>query len=329
MYTFNPFSNAPYLDKEWVSSLKNGDTDVFKKFLKERTEEFFITPDEARERHLKGKIYIDEFDCFPNYEDKIIMSLTPNTRLEYILIALNGDGGETQNNLDIIYALLHNYHLICKDLSPKIINALKLGIVDIKKFSCFLEIRQKWSNILNELSLAFDTNLDSFIVEKDDWKEYSEWGDFIPMPNPQESIEEYLKPHLVRKPKEVEADVGNYPEQGALFKNTIKEIVPPESSAYNLAIDYIKSAYLGDHLLGALEMIEAVKLKDTMIWVFKDNRRYFVISNNFTAVMHFYKNPHIELSPKELAVQVCTFGVDYKPRFSSGHGNWVLPEFFV
>jgi hypothetical protein len=324
MYTFHPFANRLWLDREWVSSLKNGDGDVFKKFLKERTEEFWITSDKARERHLKGKFYIDEMDCYPNYEDKIIEGLTPGARLEYILIVLNGDGGETQNNLDIIYALLHNYHLICKDLSPKIINALKLGIVDIKKFSCFLEIRQKWSNILNELSLAFDTNLDSFIVEKDDWKEYSEWGDFIPMPNPQESIEEYLKPHLVRKPKEVEADVGNYPEQGALFKNTIKEIVPPESSAYNLAIDYIKSAYLGDHLLGALEMIEAVKLKDTMIWVFKDNRRYFVISNNFTAVMHFYKNPHIKLSPKEVAVQVHTFGVEYKPRFSRGHGNWML-----
>ena len=324
MYTFNPFSNRLYPDIEWVISLKNGDTDIFKKFLKERTEEFWITSDEDKERHLKGRIYIDECDCFPTYEDKIIMGLTPNTRLEYISIVLNGSGGETQNNLDIIYALLHNYHLISKDLSPKIIDALKLGVVDIKKFSCFLEVRQKWNNILNELSLAFDTNLDSFIVEQDDWKEHSEWDDFIPIPNPKDSIEEYLRSHLIEKPKEMEAEVDNHPEQGILFENTIKEIKPPESSTYNLAIDYIKSVYLGDHLLGALEMIEAIKLKDVMIWVFKDNRRYFVISNNFTAVMHFYKNPHIKLSPKEVAVQVHTFGVEYKPRFSRGHGNWML-----
>jgi hypothetical protein len=326
MYTFHPFANRLWLDKEWISSLKVGeDKNVFKKFLKERTEEFFITSDEARERHLKGKIHIDEYPIYPNYEDNIVEGLMPSTRLEYIVIVLNG-GGETQNNLDIIYALLHNYHLIYKDLSPKIIDALKLGVVDIKKFSCFLEIRQKWNDIINELSLAFDKNLDLFIVDKDDWKEHSEWDDFIPMPNPQESIEEYLKPHLANKPKKVEVDISNHPEQGILFENAIKEIKPPESNTYNLTIDYIKSVYLGDHLLGALEIIEAVKLKDTMIWVFKDNRRYYVISNNFTAVMYFYKNPHIKLSPKEVAVQVYTFGVDYKPRFCRGHGNWALSK---
>jgi hypothetical protein len=223
---------------------------------------------------------------------------------------------------------LHNYYLISKELSPRIIDALELGVVDIRKFSCFLEIRQKWSNILNELSLAFDTNLDSFIVEKDDWKEYSEWDDFIPMPNPQESVEEYLKPHLTKKPNEVEADVSNHLEQGLLFKNTIKEIAPPESTTFNLVIDYIKSFYVDSTSSVLLEMVEAIEFNNTMIWVYKDDRRYIAISNDFPVVIHHYKNPYHRVSPKELAIQACTFGAEYKPRFSyaSGNGNWILAE---
>jgi hypothetical protein len=325
MYTFHPFANRLWLDREWISSLKTGeDKNVFKKFLKERTEEFFITSDEDRERHLKGKIHIDEHPIYPNYEDNIIEGLTPSTRLEYILIVLNGGGGETQNNLDILYALLHNYHLICKELSPRIINALEIGVADVRKFSCFLETSQKWNDTLNELSLAFDTNLDSFIVEKDDWKEYSQWDDFIPMPNPQESIEEYLKLHLTKKPKEMEVDNSNYPKQGGLFENKIKEIKPPESTTFNLVIDYIKSFEGKKYSSELLEMVEAIKFNNTMIWVYKDNRDYIVISNTFPSVTHYYKNIYSTLSPKELAIQVYTFGVEYKPRFPYwyGNGNW-------
>lgn len=325
MYTLNPFSNELSLNIEWVSSLKAGDTNVFKKFLHKRTEEFFITPNENRERHLKSKFYIDECNCYPTREDKIIESLTPSSRLEYILIILNG-GGEMHKNLDILYALLYNYHLICNKLNPKIIDALGLGIIDVKKFSCFLQVSKRWNDTLNELSLAFDTNLESFIVDKNDWKEYSQWDDFVPMPDPQKSIEGYLKPHLIKKPKKIEADISNHPEQGILFKNTIKEIAPPEPTTFNLVIEYIQSSYLDGDSSGILEMVEAIKLNNTMIWVYKNNRRYIAISNDFPTVIHSYKNPCNKLSPKELAVQVHTFGVAYKPRFSYGgrNPNWYL-----
>jgi len=316
-----------YANGKWFKSISTGDTKVFRKYLTEREDEFFITSDEDKERHLKGRIYIDEGGIYPKCEDKIVESLTPDSRLDYIVIVL--DNENTHNNLDVLYALLHNYHLVCKELSLRIIDALCISVVDIERFSCFSRIRQKWNDILYELSLTFNMNFNAFNVGKDDWMEYSQWSNVTPISNPQESIEEYLKPHLIQKPKEVEVDIVNSSEQGVLFENTIKKVTPPVPTKSDLVIDYINLIYFGGYSSGLLEMVESVELDNTMIWVYKDNLRYIAISNTFPAVLHYYKDVESPLSPKELAIQVYTFGVDYKPRFSSGHGNWVLPEFFV
>jgi len=306
---------------KWFYPIKDGDVDIFKKYLKERDEGFFITSDENKERHLKGKIYMDEYPIYPTCRDEIIEGLAPDSRLEFILIILNDN--DTHNNLDILYALLHNYHLICKGLSPKIIEALKPGLTSIKKFSCFLVISEKWNGILYKLSLVFNVNLDSLFVNKNDWKQYSQWDGFIPMPNPQKSIEKFLKPYLTQKPKEVEVNIIDHPEQGALFENRIKEIEPPELNIFNPVIEYINSSYPG----GYLEMTEAIKLNNVMIWVYKDNYRYVVISNTFqTIIWPYADNPH-PLSPKDLAVQVYTFGAEYhqqKKWGRSSYESWIL-----
>jgi len=301
---------------KWFYPIKDGDVDMFKKYLKGRDEEFFITSDEDKKRHLKGEFGMDEYLTYPTYEDEIIEGLTPDSRLEFILIILNDNG--THNNLDILYALLHNYHLICKELCPKIIEALKSGLTSIKKFSCFLVISEKWNAILYELSLTLSTNLDLFFVNKNDWKQYSQWDEFIPMPNPQESIEEYLKPHLVQKPKEVKNKVIDHLEQDDLFEN--KEIKSPELNIFNSVTDYINSSYPG----GYLEMTEAIKLNNVMIWAYKDNYRYVVISNTFPTVVYLYEEQGP--SPKNMAVQVYTFGAEYhqQKKWNRPFEDWML-----
>jgi len=64
-----------------------------------------------------------------------------------------------------------------------------------------------------------------------------------------------------------------------------------------------------------------------MIWVYKDNYRYVVISNTFqTIIWPYADNPH-PLSPKDLAVQVYTFGAEYHQQKKWGRSSyepWIL-----
>jgi len=304
---------------KWFAPIITGDVKVFKEYITDRKDAFFITPDEDKTRHLEGRIYIDEGDIYPTQEDKIIEGLEMSSRLEYILIVLGN--GDTHNNLDVLYALLHNYHLTCKDLSLKIVSALESGAVNIRKHSCFYGIRSKWNDTLKELSLAFDIKLDLFIVEQDEWKQYSCWDVFTDMQDPKESIVEYLKPSLIQGPnKEVKSEPGvnNYLKQTELFKIKTTEPALPEVTTFNLVVDYISSTHLdGDWL----ELVEAIELDNIKIWIFKKSAGYLLISDSLPSVVH-YEDSCNSTSPKELAIQVYTFGSDYK--VARGHENWIL-----
>ena len=309
-------------DGEWFKLIAAGNTKTFKKYLNNRKCEFFITSDDDKVRHLEGRIYIDEGDIYPTQEDKIIEGLGLRPRLEYILIVLGN--GDTHNNLDILYALLHNYQLTCKDLSSKIVSTLESGAVNIRKYSCFYEIRSKWNSILKELSLAFDTKLDLFIVEQDEWRQYSYWDVFTDIKNPKNSIVEYFKPCLMQGPsKEIKFEVDNCSKQIELFKIKTTAAILPEVTTFDLVIDYINSIYL--EYRHQLELVEAIKLNDVKIWIFKISYGHLLISNSLPSVVHS-ENSYNTISPRELAVQVYTFGVDYKSRFSysKGNDNWIL-----